>query len=100
MAGTPRAALMGSPPAKFRWVRGGMAMLVGSLVTFAGVGPAAVGPAGAQESPSWPSFQGGPAHLGSASGIEPGFRSEWRVAPEGDARLSVPAIGSGLAVSV
>jgi outer membrane protein assembly factor BamB len=61
----------------------------------------ALPPAVAQEQRGWPSFQGGPAHLGSASGIHPGLRSTWRVAPGGgDARLSVPAIGPGLAVSV
>jgi outer membrane protein assembly factor BamB len=79
-----------------------MAVLVGSLVSTAGVclGAGAGAVAVAQESPSWPSFQGGPAHLGSAAGLQPGFRSDWRVAPAGDARLSVPAIGPGLAVSV
>ena len=70
------------------------------------VGAAVVGltvwtfPAAAQEDTSWPSFQGGPAHLGSAPGIRPGFRSDWRVAPGGDARLSAPAVAPGLAVSV
>jgi outer membrane protein assembly factor BamB len=79
-----------------------MAVLGGSLVAMAGVGSVAVTVtvAIAQESPSWPSFQGGPEHLGSAAGLRPGFRSAWRVAPAGDARLSVPAIGPGLAVSV
>jgi outer membrane protein assembly factor BamB len=73
---------------------------LGTFVAIAGFGPTLTSVAFAQESPSWPSFQGGPAHLGSAEGLQPGFRSEWRVAPAGDARLSVPAVGAGLAVSV
>jgi outer membrane protein assembly factor BamB len=70
---------------------------LGSLVALlALVGPPAV----AQEASSWTSFQGGPAHLGSAPGIRPGLRSDWHVAPEGDARLSAPAVAEGLAVAV
>jgi outer membrane protein assembly factor BamB len=77
-----------------------MAVLGTLLVAIAGAAPVATSVAVAQESPSWPSFQGGPAHLGFADGLTPGFRSSWRVAPAGDARLSVPAVGAGLAVSV
>jgi outer membrane protein assembly factor BamB len=77
-----------------------MAVLGTTFVAIGGIGPAATRVAVAQEGTSWPSFQGGPAHLASADGPRPGFRSEWRLAPAGDARLSVPAVGSGLAVSV
>jgi outer membrane protein assembly factor BamB len=101
MAGVSRAALTRSPPAKTRWVRAAMASietvaLIGcSAFVLAWVGPAAT----AQQAPPWPSFQGGPAHLGSAPGIRPGFSTQWRAAPQGDARLSVPAVAGTLAVS-
>jgi outer membrane protein assembly factor BamB len=72
-----------------------MALIGCASLVLAWVGPAAA----AQETPTWPSFQGGPAHLGSATGIRPGFSSQWRAAPEGDARLSVPVVAGTLAVS-
>jgi outer membrane protein assembly factor BamB len=84
--------------------RGAIAWLALLVLAVAGIGLGLVGVTGAvalaQVGPSWPSFQGGPAHLGSAPGLRPGFRTQWRVAPEGDARLSSPAVGLGLAVSV
>lgn len=74
--------------------------LVGSSLAVGLLAPRAVLGAVAQQASVWPSFQGGPAHLGSASGIRPGFGSDWRVAPQGDARLSAPAVAPGLGVSV
>jgi outer membrane protein assembly factor BamB len=71
------------------------ALIVGSSLVLAWVGPNAA----AQETQTWPSFQGGPAHLGSAPGIRPGLSSQWRAAPQGDARLSVPAVAGAFAVS-
>jgi outer membrane protein assembly factor BamB len=54
-------------------------------------------------SPSWPQFQGGPAHLGTASSsnLAPPLRQVWRFEAPGKERgLSAPVVAQNLAIAV
>jgi outer membrane protein assembly factor BamB len=98
-AGLARFPPKHRPSATPRWVRSAVG-LVGLCSAISLLSPGAIGGAIAQQASEWPSFQGGPAHLGAASGVRPGFRADWRAAPQGDSRLSAPAVVTGLGVSV
>lgn len=54
-----------------------------------------------QADSSWPTLQGGPAHLGAAAGEDPRppLRLAWRGRPEGDARMSNAVMVPGVAVA-
>ena len=74
--------------------------MAGCVVVFL-VLVAVAGPAAGQEDADWPSFQGGPAHLGAITGVgfDAPLEGAWTLSPAGDATLSGAAAVGDLAVA-